>query len=182
MLFKIFILFIWFLFCSVVFNSEIRPVFGVQVNMQSNSQLFTIVAYIHNGRALTNKKILTKDEFVRFASGFWPSIYNPQKKNLLQENDIPCGLEKDPITNKSTPFCFPMDSLWKIRYSDYPFRNGTERGWSNELFKPSSKQAQYLYKNYGVYDIDFSFFIDSNFWKILKDVQNPDWIKKYRSI
>lgn len=173
---------IWFCSSSVVYISEVRPVFGVQVNMQANSQLISIVAYIHNGRALTNKKILTKDEFVRYASGFWPSVYNPQKKNLFIEQDIPCGLEKDPITNKSIPLCFPMDSLWKIRYSDYPFRNNDEKGWSAELFKPSSNQAVYLYKNYGIYDIDFSYFIDTNFWKILKDVQNPDWIRNYRSI
>lgn len=173
---------IYFCSSSVVFISEVRPVFGVQVNMQANSQLITIVAYIHNGRALTNKKIITKDEFVRYASGFWPSIYNPTKKNLFEEHNIPCGLEKDPITNKPAPFCFPMDSLWKIRYSDYPFRNKDEKGWSAELFKPSGNQAIYLYKNYGIYDIDFSYFIDTNFWNILKDVQNPNWIKNYRSI
>ena len=73
-----------------------------------------------------------------------------------------------------------MDSLWKLRYSDYPFRNNTDRGWSNELYKPSSNQAKFLYKNYGIYDIDFNYFIDSNFWQILKDVQDENWINRYR--
>jgi hypothetical protein len=173
---------IWLSFCSVVFNPTVRPVFGVQVNMQINSQLISIVAYVHNGRVLTNKKILTKEEFIRFASGFWPSVYNPSKRNLFEENNIPCGLEKDPITNKSIPYCFPMDSLWKIRYSDFPYRTGKEKGWSNELYKPSSAQAIFLHKNYSIYDLDLSYFIDTNFWKILKDVQDPEWIKKYRSL
>lgn len=173
---------IWVSFSSVIRLEPSRPVFGVQVNMQTNSKMYLLVAYIHNGRALTHRKIMNMDEFVKIASGFWPSVYNPKKMNLLEMHSLPCGLETDPITNKKTPGCGPLDSLWKLRYSDYPFNNGREKGWSSELYKPSSKQAIYLYKNYGIYDIDFSPFIDSNFWKIMQDVQDPAWIKQYRAL
>ncbi|TNE55604.1 MAG: hypothetical protein EP338_02200 [Bacteroidetes bacterium] len=159
-----------------------RPVFGVQVSMQPNSGLYMLVAYTHNGRALTNRKIMRMDEFIKIATGFWPSVYNPKRENLLEQHGLPCGLVTDPITNKKTPACGPLDSLWKIRYSDFPFNTGNERGWSQELYKPSSKQAVYLHQNYNIYDIDFSPFIDSNFWKILRDVQDPNWVRKYKSL
>lgn len=173
---------VWACCSSVIRLAETRAVFGVSVNMQSNSTLYMIFAYTDNGRALTNKKYMGKDEFVKIASGFWPSVYNPKKINLLQNNNLPCGLETDPITNKAIPGCGPLDSLWKIRFSDYPFNNGQEKGWSTQLYKPSSKQALYLYKNYNIYDIDVSQFIDTNFWKIMRDVQDPKWIKNYRSL
>ncbi|MBI2258111.1 MAG: hypothetical protein HYU67_04330 [Flavobacteriia bacterium] len=172
----------WFCLSSVRFIGEIRPVFGVQVNMQANSKLYSMVVYIHNGRALTHKKIITREEFILYASGTWPSIYNPQRRNLFEERNIPCGIEKDPITKRDIPFCNPLDSLWKIRYSDYPFRTFAGKGWSNELYKPSSQQQKYLYEHYGIYDIDFNYFLDEHFWQILKDVQDENWIRRYRSI
>jgi hypothetical protein len=172
----------WFIFSSVIYKQSARTVFAVQVNMQTNSQMYTLYVFTDNGRILSNKKYLTKDDFVKFASGKWPSIYNPQRKNMLQENNILCGLIKDSITKKDVVYCSPLDSLWKLRYSDYPYNTGKERGWSSELYKPSSKQALFLRDNYGVKDIDFEFFIDTSFWKILRDVQNPDWIKMYRSL
>ncbi|MES2588138.1 MAG: hypothetical protein V4622_04105 [Bacteroidota bacterium] len=178
----LFFLSLFFVTSSLVFKSAVKTVFAVQVNMQTNSQMYTIVVYIDNGRTLTHKKNLTKDEFVKFASGKWPSIYNPERKNLLAENNILCGLVKDSITKKDVVFCSPLDSLWKLRFSDYPFNNGKEKGWSRELYKPSSKQAIFLKDNYAVNDLDFGFFMDANFWKIMRDVQDPDWIKKYRSL
>jgi hypothetical protein len=167
---------------SIQFNQAVKTVFAVQINMQSNSQMYTIYVYIDNGRVLTHKKHLTKDEFVKYASGKWPSIYNPARKDLLQENQIACGLTKDSITKKDVVFCSPLDSLWKLRYSDFPFNTGKEKGWSPELYKPSTKQVLFLHEEYGINDFDFGFFIDTNFWKIMQDVQNPTWIKKYKSL
>ena len=178
----ILVLLLWVISSSVIFNSTVKTVFAVQVNMQTNSQMYTLMVFIDNGRVLSQKKNLSKDEFVKFATGKWPSIYNPLRKNMLEENTILCGLVKDSITNKEVVFCSPLDSLWKLRYSDYPFNNGKEKGWSAEMYKPSSKQAIYLKTEYGVDNLDFGYFIDTNFWKIMRDVQNPDWIKSYRSL
>lgn len=173
---------LWFLLGSVVYEPTVRTVFGLHVSMQSNSQLYQIVAYLYNGRALNHKKVMSKDDFVKFASGKWPSIYNPQRKDLLAENNISCGLTQDSISKKDIVFCSPLDSAWKLRYSDYPLNNGKEKGWSQELYKPSAKQIIYLNQRYGIQDLDMSFFIDSSFWKIMQDMQNPDWIKNYKSL
>jgi hypothetical protein len=172
----------WLITASVVFEPSVRTIFAVQVNMQSNSQMYSIVVFLHNGRVPSHKKNLTRDDFVKFATGKWPSIYNPKRENLLEQNKILCGLAKDSITNKDVVYCSPLDSLWKLRYADYPFQNGNERGWSQELYKPSSKQAIFLLQNYGVTDIDLGFFADTSFWKIMRDVQDPDWIRKYKNL
>ena len=171
---------VWLICSSVVFNPTARTVFAVQVSMQPNSQLYSIIVFLHNGRTLTHKKNLTRDDFVKFATGKWPSIYNPSRTNLLEANKIHCGLGIDSITKKDVVYCSPLDSIWKLRFSDYPFQGRAEKGWSQELYKPSGKQAIYLKDRYGVTDIDLGFFIDSAFWQILRDVQDPDWIRKYR--
>jgi hypothetical protein len=179
----IFVLLIWFSNCSVVTNPLLRPVFGVRISFQPiTSQMISLIGYLDNGRTLTHQKTMTIDEFVKFASGFWPSVYNPKRINYLEQNNVPCGLEKDAVTRKDIPFCGPLDSLWKIRFSDYPFNNGTEKGWSNEIRKPSPKQAIYIFENYGVRDVDLNYFMDTSFWKLLHDVQDPTWIANYRSL
>lgn len=173
---------LWTITSSVVLAPGVRAVFAVQVHVQANSQLYLITAYLNNGRTLTHQKFMSKDEFAKFASGKWPSIYNPNRLNLLQENNLLCGLAKDSITGKDVVYCSPLDSLWKIRFSDYPFNNGKEKGWSPELYKPSLKQALYLQQRYGVSDLDVGVFIDSSFWKIMRDVQDTMWIKQYKAM
>lgn len=183
MFFRLFLLVCWLLSCSVVSKpAETRAVFGVRVSLQANSQVISIVGFIDNGRVLTHKRVLTKDDFVRFASGFWPSIYNPGRVNMFEEHNLLCGMYKDSTTGIQYPYCLPVDSLWKLRFSDYPFNTSYETGWSNETRKPSPKQEEYLWKNYGVYNIDMNYFLDTNFWKILRDVQDPLWVSNYRSL
>jgi hypothetical protein len=180
---SIFIVIAWFLFCSVHSRVETKPAFAVQVAFQTQSQMYTLLVYINNGRTLTNKKYITKDEFIRFATGNWPSIYNPKRLNFLSLNNIPnCGLIKDSITGKEIPYCASLDSIWKIRWSDFPFNFGKDTGWAGETRKPSNKQARYLYDTYGVYNIDLNFFEDTSFWKIMRDVQDPVWIENYKAM
>lgn len=164
-----------------MFEPSPHAVFALQVNMQPNSQLYALSVYIDNGRTLTYKKNLTRDEFVKYASGKWPSIYNPERVNLLEENHLKCGLTKDEITKKDIVYCSPLDSIWKIRFSDYPFNTGKEKGWSQELYKPSSKQIIFLHEQYKISDLD-GFFIGDYFWEILRDVQDPTWIQKYKNL
>lgn len=176
------ILCFWFICSSIVFNPTVRAVFAVNITIQPNSQLYGITVYINNGRVLSHKKTLTREEFIKYASGKWPSIYNPTRVNMLEQNKIPCGLAADPVTKKDLIYCSPLDSLWKLRFSDYPFKTSTEKGWSSDLYKPSEKQILFLNEKYHLYDIEMGQFIDSSFWSILRDVQDPDWIKKYKSL
>ena len=162
--------------------STVRPVFGVKVSIAPNSQITTFVCYNYNGRNLTNKRVLDKDTFVKFVSGHWPSIYNPYRKDYFKEHNIDCALIKDPMTNKDVVGCVPIDSLWKIRFSTYPFQHNTDRGWSNKYHKPSPLQEIYLSNQYGIHHIDGDFFLDTNFWKIMIDVSDPVWIANYKAL
>jgi len=179
---RIFLLFCWLICASVVQNPTLKPVFGVQVRFQSGTTMYSLVAFLDDGRALTYKKMLTKDDFIKIASGYWPSIYNPSKENLFEKYDISCGMINDSIHLKPIPMCFPVDSLWKLRFSDFPFMNVDEKGWSSELNRPSARQAEFLRINYKVDNVDLNYFLDSNFWNILKDVQDANWVESYKAL
>jgi len=167
---------------SVQFQTEIRPVFGVCVAYQSTGAMTTIVVYIDNGRTLTHKKMLSLKEFVGFASGAWPSIYNPNRIDYFELNKVPGSMLKDSISRQTTPYCSALDSLWKIRFKQYPFRGKNELGWSQDAHSPSLSQKKYLFDEYGVKQIDSNFFLDTSFWKILRDVENQEWIMNYKRI
>lgn len=173
----------WLLCGSVVtLPPEPRGVFGVRVAFQANSEMTTFVCFLDQGYALTNKKILSKIEFIQIASGKWPSIYNPHRINYFQQRQLNCGMYRDTFEIKEQPICVPIDSLWKLRFSTYPYRSSGEMGWSSKLYRPSEKQELYLYQNYNIRSIDANFFLDTNFWKLLSDVQDPVWIANYKSM
>lgn len=176
------ILIVAFLSLSVQFRSELRSVFGVRVSYQANGQMVTFIAYYTDGVMETNRKFLTFNEFVHYASGEWPSIYNRNRMNLFELNGVQGGIFRDSITRKETPYCFSVDSLWKLRFRNYPFKGSMEEGWSQDEFLPSPAQQKFLYKNYGMAHIDTKFFVDTNFWNLLQDVTNEEWIAMYRNL
>ena len=199
-MFRFILIYIWIISCSVIdqkqgasFVGQItidddcdhpRPkgVFGVRVSIGANSKICTYVCYINNNRVLTKKKIVDRKSFIKIVSGEWPSIYNPKRINFFEENGISCGIVFDSTLLKKVEVCEPMDSLWKIRFATYPFKNRTDIGWSNKYHKPSPKQEKYIYDRYAVDHVDTKFFIDTNFWRLLTDVKDTSWIKNYKSL
>lgn len=172
----------WLACVSVMPRQSLRPVFGVQVRFQTGTTMYALVAFQDNGIQLINRKFLTVDDFVKIASGYWPSIYNPTRENLFVKHRLPCGMFNDSIHLDPIPVCFPIDSLWKIRFSDFPFNTSSESGWSGDAFKPSVRQTLFLKENYRVDNVDMNYFLDTNFWKILRDVQDSLWIVNYKSL
>ncbi|MFT5778026.1 MAG: hypothetical protein ACI837_000974 [Crocinitomicaceae bacterium] len=179
---RILLLAVWLISVSVHKQSTVKPVFGVKVSIGANSQMTTFACYLNNGRVLTHKRIVDANTFVKIVSGFWPSIYNPQKENLFLQNGIDCSVIVDSTTFEKVPSCIPLDSLWKIRFSTYPFRGATDMGWSTKYHKPGPNQEIYLHERYGINHIDGDFFLDTSFWMLLNDVMDPLWIKNYKSI
>lgn len=172
-----------FIVCSSIQQQNlIRTVFGVKVSYQSTGSMVTIVAYLHNGRSLAHQKILSLRDFAFYASGEWPSIYNPNRINFFEENNVPGGVYTDSITQEKIPYCFALDSLWKIRFRMYPFQGKNDKGWSQDAYFPSLKQKKYLFDRYGVDQIDIKYILDTSFWKLLRDVRDPTWISTYKSI
>jgi hypothetical protein len=180
---RLLLIVIWFLTGSVVLNvQQPRPVFGVRVAFQANSEITTFVCFMDEGYAFTHKRILNKTEFIQIASGKWPSMYNPKRINHFAEHNLDCGMYRDSFSIKEYPVCVPFDSLWKLRFSTYPFKSSLESGWSSKMYRPSEKQELFLYNNYNIRSIDENFFLDTSFWKLLSDIQDPIWIANYKSL
>ena len=182
MRFCLLLLLVWVISSSIIQAPTVRPVFGVRVSIGANSKITTFACFIDNGRGLTSKRIVDRETFIKIASGYWPTKYNPKKINYFEENGIDCGLFYDSSEMKTIPSCVPLDSLWKIRFATYPFRGNGELGWSNKYHKPAPRQEIYLHERYGINHIDGDFFLDTSFWMLLNDVMDPQWIENYKAI
>lgn len=162
---------------------EYRVVFGVKIAMTVNSQMTSFIAMRYSSEGiLREKRVYCKDDFIRIVSGDWPSSFNPKRVNLFQEHGVFGGVYHNDTIKKSFPFCPVLDSLWKLRFSDYPFRGGNEVGWSLGLYKPSYKQEKYLSDRYHFKQMDFEYIVDTNFWKLLQDVSDTNWVFQYKAM
>ena len=174
---------IWVTSSSILYEpNEAKGFFGVRISFQANGELLSFIAYQQKGSQILNKRYLDKELFIRYASGVWPNIYNPKRINYFESYSLACGCIKDSFSRKETLFCDPLDSLWKLRFASYPFQGNMEDGWSQELYRPSNNQLKFLKHEYGINSIDGEYFRDTSFWKLLKDVQNENWIYAYRSL
>lgn len=111
---------------------------------------------------------LTRDNFIRQATGQQPSKANPNKENLFEKYMIKWEI---------------LDDIWKIRYQEYPYQT-TETmppGWSGKMFVPSDAQWAFLKQNYGYSDLT-QFLYGEKFWKLIQDMQDPNWQAHYSSL
>lgn len=173
---------IWFVLSSIIPEPEPKGIFALKIGLQGTGKLYTLHAFINNGRTLTHQRILSNDEFVRFASGYWPSMYNPKKIDYFKANNINCGITTDVSSVTTYSYCVPFDSVWKIKYIYYPFSNNPEVGWANGQYGPSEKQYQFLKSTYNITSLENSYFMDDKLWRLLIDIQNPNWINQYKSL
>ncbi len=171
---------VWGICCSILPKEEPKGVFALKIGIQADGSMYTLYGFIQNGRSLTHQRILTNQEFIKFASGFWPSIYNPEKINYFKLNNIQCGIEKDVNNVTNHTFCFPLDSIWKLKFVYFPFSNNPESGWAKGTYGPSEKQFKYLKERYNLTSFENSYFIDEDLWKLFFDIQNQEWIENYK--
>jgi hypothetical protein len=176
------ILLSWFLLSAILWIPSGKGVFGVCVSYQATGNVTTYMAYIQNPMGYSHRRTLSENEFIKFASGHWPSVYNPRKENLFALEQINCGVDMDVNLRLENVYCNPMSSLWKLRFRVAPMKGIQEEGWSGKEYRPSSGQEQYLYKEFGIRNIDRDFFVDTNFWKLLRSVENPEWINYYKNL
>ena len=174
----------WIIITSVQFTRKtvpIRVIFGVRIGMTNNSQLteFIAVKYNEEGK-VREKRVFGRDDFIRMISGFYPSPYNLKRINYFEQENILGGVFVDSLTREKIPYCPAMDSLWKIRFSTFPFRGGNEDGWSGGMYKPSANQLSYFQDRYNINQMDLDFVVDTNFWNLLRDVQDSTWVAAYR--
>lgn len=116
---------------------------------------------------ITYVEVLPTDQFLREAMGKEQSLANPKKINLFAKYGI-----DDPNI---------IYSLWKLRYAEYPYKtNDSTQGWTNNFknpFMPFPSQMKIL-KQYGLNNIN-DYIYGDNLFKLLKDMENPQWVAKY---
>lgn len=181
-LLKIVVIFFFFISFSGSHYQEARPVFGVAFGYNQMNEFYHLVAYQQVGSNLINKRILRRDEFIYYFSGFYPSKYNPNRVNYFDKYEIWGGIYVDSLSGEKIPYCPALDSLWKIRYSEYPVGGSRERGWSNSDLNPSGGQIQYLNQRYHVKDIRNEYIIDTSFVQLLRDLTDSLWIDEYKRV
>jgi hypothetical protein len=162
-------------------ENNMRTVFGISVSWQSTPDLLQFIVYQTNGSETINRKFISKKEFLYYASGYRRSIYNPDRINYFALYGIQSYAGLDPVYKDEVLVAGPIDSLWKLRFSFYPYKGNNDKGWSNDYNKPSPSQNAYLLENY---QMDLSLggcVVDTNVWRLLHDIQNSEWVENYRS-
>ena len=158
-----------------------KTVFGVRISLSGDGSLvgFKAIRYLSNG-AVKEERPFQRDEFIKMASGFWPSPYNPERRNYFEENEIFGGVFVDSTTNEKISYCPAIDSLWKLRFRETPFQGQAEAGWATGQYQPSPQQLKYLAVRYNIRQLDLQYIVDTNFWNLLHDVSDSTWIANYR--
>jgi hypothetical protein len=112
---------------------------------------------------------MTKTDFLLQITGQQDSKANPNHINYMKEYRI---------------YWQTLDEMWKLRYAEYPYRkkyDDNEPGWAKRKFMPSEQQLEYLRKNYGIkYITDFIY--GKNLFKLLVNMQDPNWVEYYKSL
>lgn len=173
---------IWLVSGSFNFQAEGETMFGVCVSYQASGEMTRYIMYKQNGSTISLRRTVVDADLIKYASGYWPSAYNPKRENLFEKNGIQCKVIFDSTLYKDYPLCSPMDSLWKIRFREHPFNQRAGNGWSNDSYRPSPAQEQYLFTEFQIRNIDRDFFAGENFWKIMRFVMDETWIEKYKNI
>src|SRR5690554_6073931 len=79
-------------------SQQMEPVFGLAFGYNQMNEYYHLVAYQRIGENLLNKRILRRDNFIYYFSGYYPSKYNPTRINYFDKYDIFGGVFVDSIT------------------------------------------------------------------------------------
>ena len=153
--------------------------FGVKIGILPTGELFQCALMFYKDQKLLSIQPVSLDGLVKIGTGKWPvprtTVFHDYFEEYGMYNDT---LEDGTILDYGSAF----DSLWKVRFNVHPFDHRLGKGWSLGEIRPSLKQQGYIYDRYGVRGYDQDYFADSSFFKLLKDVMNPDWVSEYKSL
>lgn len=157
-----------------------RNVFAIGLFTAAHSQLVTYAIVSLRGDVMIGAQILTEQQFMYQAMGYYPSIANLQRENLFEKHGVDsCFLYENDLGKIVGYYAKPFYDLWKIRFYEHPFLFDT-KGWSQGQMKPSLYQADLLRKEYGVSNVLTDYFYGDSLYKLLRNIQDPAWIESYR--
>jgi hypothetical protein len=142
---------------------------------------------------------ISKNEFISIAYGWGNSSANPKNENLFTKFEVAhCGYIPDTVIHhrlyKGGLGCNPLDDLWRLAYSEYPYGSAAPTtpvnpatvnnpgnpgpGWARSPFKPSEGQIQIL-QSYGAETFIDVIYGDDAF-HLLHDMQDLAWVTRYQ--
>lgn len=172
------------LFFSFSSSNSVRHnvTFGVKIGILPTGGLVQYAVIHYRGEKKISIQPVSKHELVNIASGKWPVPKTRKFHDFFDEQGIYNLHEKDTTKDPPIDFNAAMDSLWKIRFVEHPFDGKYGKGWSQGDARPSLKQQEFIYNNYGVRGYDQDYFVDTSFFKLLHNVVDPEWIEYYKSL
>ncbi|MEX2484023.1 MAG: hypothetical protein WED10_05680 [Brumimicrobium sp.] len=160
------------------FNPSNDVKFGVKIGLLPTGGLTQFAIFYYKNNRLSGRQPITKKELVNICTGKWPIPRTTKFYDFFEEQQF----YNDSLKENIIDYGAAIDSLWKVRFSEHPLQEGLEKGWSQGDFRPSLKQQEYIFNRYGVRGYDQDYFSDSSFYKLLKDVVDPEWIAHYKSL
>ena len=153
--------------------------FAVGLFASAQSSMITYAVVTYRDDVFIGAQVMTEQRFMYEIMGYYPSIATINRENLLQKNEVDsCFLIENEARKIVGYYAKPFADLWRIRFFTHPMQYDQD-GWSQGEFKPSRWQREYLGKEYGVNNVLMEYFYGDNLYKLLRDVQNPDWIFNY---
>ena len=152
---------------------------GVKVGMLPSGGLHQFALIYYKNGVLASIQPVNKERMVKVGTGKWPIPGTRKFHDFFAEEGMYIFPED---TQEVFNINAAVDSLWKVRFAAHPYSQSVKNGWSQGDYRPSLKQQEYIYNRYGVRGYDQDYFTDSSFFKLLKDVQDPAWIKQYKSM
>lgn len=170
-----------------------------------NTKVSYHILHIENNNTIVKSEAISQSNFVRYGKALTKSKANPLNFDLFKVHGIDCGLiidesiritklgdtvqYLDTLWEEFDDLCLPLYDIWKLKDSISPVYSKfvTEKevlpediGWGANRYRPSHKQTLFLQK-YGINNI-YDYFYGSNMFKLLRDMQNEDWIEHYRDL
>lgn len=153
-----------------------KSYFGVLLSTSSVSTDMIYAVFTENASGISHK-FISRHDFIQIALGKWKLRPNIKQENLLDKHGIFWGIDED-----TDELVIPvLDSLWKVRYRQFPYVRGS-RGWANDEYMPSAAQQIYLADSFNVRNINTEFFKGDDFWKLLQSAQSEAWKGEYKSL
>jgi hypothetical protein len=153
-----------------------KSYFGILLSTTTMGYDMTFAVITEEADGRKSHKHITRQEFVYIAQGQWRLKPNFQQENLFEKYGIPWGYD-----DRNRLHCPILDSLWKVRYREFPYIRGSF-GWANDVYMPSAEQQLYLFENFGVYNVNNNFFEGDNMWKLLQSLTSEEWKAMYKSL
>jgi hypothetical protein len=107
---------------------------------------------------------LRKEMFFLQAAGKMESLANPEALDFWAKHQV---------------YWRTVDQIWKLKYAEYPYeRSEDTEGWAQLAYAPSRGQLEFLSK-YGIKKDISDLVYGELCFKLLQDIQNPEWQYEY---